>query len=209
MKFAVNASILYEDMPRYLPDFYPDKYEPSRDGRTDPEVVIYLRNYYGKHLPVDVTAWMRVNEVSESLHYAPTLSSQVCFVRNNLGSIFYPDYDEWLANSTMVIGTHRVNCITLPVYFLTVSKLKLELMMSCNFNYWAVSVKSTAELFFKPRALFSPQYKVPPENCYGFHSDWVYDSYSQNKKEFTLMVNDQFRLYSIMVQILHALDKSD
>lgn len=208
MKFRVSKEILTEDMPRYLPDFYPDRYEPSRTGRTDPEVIQYLRDYYNKNLPVDVTAWIRVNAADEKLRYACALNSQVCYVRNNLGSIFYPDYEDWFGNPTMVVGTHLVEGVTLPVYSLDVEKFKLSLLMSCNFRHWVVSVRSETELFIKPLSLFNPDQKIIPCNCHGFDPDCVYDSYSQNRETFTIMVTDEYRLYSVMTQVLHALDDS-
>ncbi len=47
-------------MQKYIKDFKSDDYERSIDC-TDPSVTAFARNYYDKHLPVDLTAWVRVN----------------------------------------------------------------------------------------------------------------------------------------------------
>lgn len=80
MKKQVHYADL-EDMQKYIEGFNPDDYE-SCGGHTDPSVTEYVRNYYDEHLPVDVTAWLRVNEPNKNLIYAKSLGNQVCFVRD-------------------------------------------------------------------------------------------------------------------------------
>lgn len=80
MKKQVHYSEL-EDMQKYIKDFNSDDYERSIDC-TDPSVTAFARNYYDKHLPVDLTAWVRVNRPDEKLIYGKFLGDQVCFVRD-------------------------------------------------------------------------------------------------------------------------------
>ena len=78
MKKRVHYAEL-EDMQKYIEGFNPDDYEICYEN-TDPFVVEFARNYYDKHLPVDVTAWMRVNEPDKNLIYAKALgkSGMLC-----------------------------------------------------------------------------------------------------------------------------------
>lgn len=104
MKKQVHYADL-EDMQKYIEGFNPNDYE-SCGGHTDPSVTEYVRNYYDEHLPVDVTAWLRVNEPNKNLIYAKSLGNQVCFVRDILCQLLSSTYKEWCDNPPLVISTH-------------------------------------------------------------------------------------------------------
>jgi len=56
----------------------------------DAFVMSLARNYYKNHLPVDVTAWYRVNYPDEKLIFKDGLSKQICFIRDDIScGLFY------------------------------------------------------------------------------------------------------------------------
>ncbi len=114
MKKQVHYSEL-EDMQKYIKDFNSDDYERSIDC-TDPSVTAFARNYYDKHLPVDLTAWVRVNRPDEKLIYGKFLGDQVCFVRDTLCFLLFPTYEEWKDNQPLVISTHYSKSVKLPIF---------------------------------------------------------------------------------------------
>ena len=59
-----NYSIL-EDLGKYYPKFNRSEFEKMDDAF----VMSLARNYYKNHLPVDVTAWYRVNHPDEKLFF--------------------------------------------------------------------------------------------------------------------------------------------
>ena len=73
MKKRVHYAEL-EDMQKYIENFNPNDYESCCE-ETDPSVIEYAKNYYDKHLPVDVNAWIRVNEPDKNLIYVKGLTA--------------------------------------------------------------------------------------------------------------------------------------
>ena len=112
MKKRVHYAVL-KDMQKYIEGINPDDYESCSES-TDPSVVEFVRDYYDKHLPVDVTAWIRVNKPDENLFYAKGLGDQVCFVRNTLCSLLRSTYEERRDNPPLVISTHYSKSVKLP-----------------------------------------------------------------------------------------------
>ena len=101
-------------MQKYIKGFNPENYQRCSDT-TDPSVIAYARNYYETHLPVDVTAWMRVNEPKETLIYAKGLREQICFVRDTLNSLFRSTYTECDKYPPLVISTHYSKSVKMSV----------------------------------------------------------------------------------------------
>lgn len=196
MKKQVHYGIL-EDMKRYIDDFNFDSYE-STFGKTDPFVIEYVRNYYDNHLPVDVTAWARVNEPDEHLIYAQAGKNQICFVRDKLCELLYPSFDEWKDNQPMVISTHYSKSVRLPVYQINLKKYGIEIVLIGNFyDSWIISITSDKLLDFNYMGLFNPEevFHVIPSD--GFPMDKVYGSYSQNHSKFTIIINSCYDLYTL------------
>ncbi len=196
MKKQVHYADL-EDMQKYIEGFNPDEYESSC-GNTDSSVTEYARNYYDEHLPVDVTAWLRVNKPDEDLIYAKGLRDQVCFVRDKLCQLLRSTYEEWCDNPPLVISTHYSKSVKLPVFQINLEKYGIEIVLRCNFYDWKISVKSDRPLDFDYMGLFDPTEEISYLYCEGFPKDKVYGCYEQNHSMFTLEICSNYNLYTFI-----------
>lgn len=196
MKKRVHYAEL-EDMQKYIEGFNPDDYE-SCGERTDPSVIAYARDYYDKHLPVDVTAWIRVNEPDENLIYAKGLGDQVCFVRDRLCQLLRSTYEEWRDNPPLVISTHYSKSVKLPVFQINLEKYGIEMVLRYNFYDWKISVKSDKPLDFDYMGLFNPTEEISYLYSEGFPRDKVYGSYEQSHSQFTIEIGSHYDLYTFI-----------
>lgn len=195
MKRKVHYAIL-EDMKKYVKDFNPDDYEKDL-GYTDTAVLLYLQDYYDKNLPVDVTAWIRVNEPKETLIYRKAQGEQVCFVRDVISDrLVFADkgWDEH--DEPMVISHHYSKSVKLPVFQITRKDLGIEFVLRCNIYDWKISVKSEKPLNFDFMGLFDPKEVVNRYCCEGFPEDKIYGSYEQNNSEFTIEIGSEYNVYA-------------
>ena len=196
MKKRVHYAEL-EDMQKYIEGFNPDDYE-SCGERTDPSVIAYARDYYDKHLPVDVTAWIRVNEPDENLIYAKDLGDQVCFVRDRLCQLLRSTYEELRDNPPLVISTHYSKSVKLPVFQINLEKYGIEMVLRYDFYDWQISVKSDKPLDFDYMGLFNPTEEISYLYCEGFPRDKVYGSYEQSHSQFTIEIGSHYDLYTFI-----------
>lgn len=196
MKKQVHFAEL-EDMQKYIKGFNPDDYE-SCCQNTDPSVVEFVRNYYDKHLPVDVTAWIRVNEPDKNLIYAEGLGDQVCFVRDTLCELLRSTYKEWRDNPPLVISTHNSKSVKLPVFQINLEKYGIEMVLRYNFYDWKISIKSDKPLDFDCMGLFNPTQEIPYHYCEGFPKNKVYGSYEQSHSQFTIEIHSHYKLYTFI-----------
>lgn len=196
MKKRVHYAEL-EDMEKYIKDFNPDDYESCCD-QTDPDVIKFAREYYDKHLPVDVTAWIRVNEPDKNLIYRKGQGEQVCFVRDRLCELLFPNYEEWCNNPPMVISSHYSKSVKLPVFQINLEKYGIEIILLCNFYDWKISINSDKPLDFDSMGLFKPSEEIPAVYCEGFPRNKVYGSYEQNHSQFTIELPSNYDVYTFI-----------
>lgn len=196
MKRLVHYSIL-EDMEKYIKDFNPNDYDRTIMGPTDPAVIEYAKNYYATHLPVDVTAWIRVNKPDDNLIYKDGLGQQVCFVRDTLCNLLFSDYNEKENNPVMVISTHTSKSVLLPVYQINLPS-GIEIILRNNFYDWKVSITSKEPIRCDFMGLFDMDQIIPATYCEGFPENKVYPSYSDNHSNFTCEIRTDYDLYTFM-----------
>lgn len=204
MKRKVHYAIL-EDMQKYVKDFNPDDYEKD-PGYTDVAVLSYLQDYYDKNLPVDVTAWIRVNEPRATLIYRKAQGEQVCFVRDVLSDkLVFADLGWDEHDEPMVISHHYSKSVKLPVFQITREDLGIEFVLRCNIYDWKISVKSEKSLDFDFMGLFDPKEVVSRFCCEGFPEDKIYGSYEQNKSQFTIELGSEYNVYTFFFLIRNYL----
>ena len=195
MKRKVHYAIL-EDMKKYVKDFNPDDYEKDL-GYTDAAVLSYLQDYYDKNLPVDVTAWIRVNEPRETLIYRKAQGEQVCFVRDVISDrLVFADLGWDEHDEPMVISHHYSKSVKLPVFQITREDLGIEFVLRCNIYDWKISVKSEKPLDFDFMGLFDSKKVVNRYCCEGFPEDKIYGSYEQDHSQFTIEIGSEYNVYA-------------
>ena len=194
MKKQVHYYIL-EDMEKYIKELNPNDYEIS--NHTEPSVIEFVRKYYDEHLPVDVTAWMRVNKPNPALIYANFLGDQVTFVRDILFiSLLSPGKLNF--NQPLVISTHYSKSVKLPVYQINLEKYGIKIVLRYNFYNWKVSVKSEKPLNFDFMGIFNPYKEISPIYCEGFPNDKIYGSFEKNPAQFTVEFISNYDLYTFI-----------
>lgn len=92
-----------------------------------------FKEYYSKHLPIDLLTWMRIYEPKNEMCYKNGYWSQTIFVRDEINKLFYPKYEDYKANPVKVISTHRSKSIILPVYYIFLEKYNTKIIMRNNF----------------------------------------------------------------------------
>ncbi|MBP3502826.1 MAG: hypothetical protein J6K42_05070 [Clostridia bacterium] len=205
MKKRVHYSVL-EDMKKYLKDFNPDDFIMDVD-RTDETVICYLQNYYDENLPVDVTAWKRVNRPRETLIYKEALGEQVCFVRDILSDkLVFADLPWDEHEEPMVISHHYSKSVKLPVYQIKREDIGIEFILRCNIYDWKISVKSDKPLDFDFMELFDPKRVIDAYYCEGFPKEKVYGSYEQNHSQFTVEIGSEYNVYTFFFLIRNYLN---
>jgi hypothetical protein len=187
MKKQVHFSIL-KDMQKYIPDVNPEEYETCFSCATDESIINEVREYYDKHLPVDLTAWIRVNEPDKNLIFRDKLREQICFVRDELYPLLVADYSEMRDNPVMVISTHISKSVILPVYQFNLKKYGIEIVLRNNFFNWIISVNSEKPVKCNFMGLFDLGKEIPYYYCEGFPREKVYGSYKKDHRKFTFEV---------------------
>lgn len=190
MKGRVHYAIL-ADMERYIEDFNPEDYEVGQ--YTDLLTIKYLRGYYNAHLPIDITAWIRVNE---PFYQGPSeeLGKKVSFVRDNINRLLRPNNEEWIIFEPQVISTHYSHSVTLPVYQIALEEYGIEIILRNNFYDWNVSIKSDIPLDCDFMAVFNPAERI--WYCEGFPKDKIYGCYNQDHSQFTFEIISDYDLYT-------------
>lgn len=194
----------FKDMKKYNPGFS----EKQVEGKTDEEIREMFKDYYAKHLPVDLLTWMRVYEPSNTMLFNQGYWDQTVFVRDEINRIFYPKYEDCEANPVKVISTHMSKSIVLPVYYIFLKAYDTKIILRHNFYDWKVSVDSACDIdgvddFFQERVAISPVY------CEGFADNQVYGMYKDDHKRFTVELSSNFhRLYTFFYMMKKSLSCS-
>ena len=206
---SVNNYYLLDDMERYNLDFDRSKYE----DKNVEEIVEEFREFYSKRLPVDVTTWIRVNNPKDEMIYKQAFSDQVCFVRDAINHLFYENsdsgYEELKVNPVLVINTHTSKSIKLPVYKINLRKYKLSMIIRNNFHDWKLSIVSEQEINVDFMELFDETKTINSVYCEGFKEDQVFQSFKDNKKQFTVEIYDRNRLFTFMYLLNNYLKKDN
>ena len=203
MKKQVSFTIM-DDMQKYIPDVNPDDYDRKYFG-TDESVVVSVRNYYDGHLPVDLSAWIRVNEPDKSLSYGKYLKRQVYFVRNYLYLMMTEDYLERRENPPMVISTHVSKNVKIPVYQFNLKNYGMEIILWSNFYTWIISINSEKPVECDFMELFDPEKVIPHYYCEGVPKNKVFGCYEKNHSQFTLEITFFQEVYVFFFLLKHYL----
>ncbi len=201
MKKQVEASIL-RDMERYIDGIDLGEYEKT-NSTTNESVIEFVRDYYDKHLPVDLNAWFLVNKHNQLLLYRRELSKQIYFIRDDLCNLLLNDYESWRDNPIMVVSSYYSKSVKLPVFQLNLKEYGMEIILSCNFDYWNISINSSFPIETDFVRYFSRLENISYDE---FPKDKVYGSYGQNNKQFSLSLASDYDLYTFFFLLKNYLN---
>ncbi|MFB5622471.1 MAG: hypothetical protein ACE5RH_00580 [Nitrosarchaeum sp.] len=143
--------------------------------------------------------WINHNEPKNEMLWKDAFYDQVLFIRDKIPSIFATSYEEYelIKNNIEVISTHTSKSILLPVYNIILPN-KISFTIRYNFYNWKVSVISPIELECDFGNICNIEENIDGVYCEGFKNEWVFNSFLQNKKQFTIEIYDKYRLYTFL-----------
>ena|SRR5688572_17539819 len=134
---------------------------------------------------------------------------QIIFVRDDLPDIFYVPaegsnpFEDHNPYSARVVGTHTSSKILLPVY--SIKADSLEVRMRNNFAHWHVSIRSENPVLGPFYNLIRNDAVIHPVYFGGFTDDWVFGSYNQNPREFSVRIRLWNKLYAFLLIVAGGL----
>lgn len=145
---------------------------------------------------VELQEWAIENEPLENMRYYKGYWDQIIFIRDVINGIFHNTRDKM--NSVYVISTHTSKSIELPVYLIEVKEYNLKIILRDNFHGWIITVISEVPLEIESKNLFDCHKTVEKVYAEGFKDSLVKNNYAENKKEFTINIDNKFKLYTFI-----------
>lgn len=155
---------------------------------------------------ISLQEWANRNVPDEQLFSRGGYWKQIVFVRDNILRLLAPSYEEYTDicdNRTWVISTHMSKSVLLPVYRIELPN-GMAFTMRYNFYNWKVSVSSPRDIHTDFMGLFDPNGKYAYCYCEGFPEEYVYGSYAENKRQFTIELYDEYKLYNFFWIFSHC-----
>ncbi len=175
--------------------------ETLTEYKLEPAKIILLPDWQQEKADAHLQAWFNENHPTSEMLWKEEYSRQCIFVRDKFNILFHD-----ILQRIEVISTHTSKSIKLPVFH--VSMKGVDLIMRDNFHDWKVSVKSDTELHF-PLELFSkPEEQILHCYCEGYHNDWIYGPYTENKRQFTVEVYDNERMFTFLFLLKLQIENS-
>lgn len=169
----------------------------------------FMDFYNSNNITIDATTWVRLNMCSEEMYYKKAFSNQICFIRDDIGNMFFEDssmdeygkFSELRQRSIKVDSTHYSKSIEMPVYRIYADgKDDLVITISDNFHGYQVSVESkNFDIDISFTKLFDAE--SVPRFMYGFNDNRIFESYNKSKRNFSFGIGNHYHLYMIMHQI--------
>jgi hypothetical protein len=183
---------------KYMKKYNKEFNEKDYEDKSDEYIRLEFKEWYSKHLPVDLLTWMRIYEPEDEMCYKQGYWDQAVFIRDTICGILYDTYEEYKGNPCMVISTHMSKSIILPVYQINLDKYGVKLILRYNFYDWKVSVISKRDINCDFSLLFNEKENINSIYCEGFKEELVFGMFKDNKKEFTIEIGSKYNLYTFM-----------
>jgi len=165
--------------------------------------------------PMPLQEWANANKPAEGLIYRKGYWSQITFIRDDVPEIFARSDEEYkkLQEGIQVISWHTSKSVRLPVFRIELPDGTV-LVMRYNFHNWIVSASSPRDIDDMLMGFLSPEDEaIHRVYCEGFPQDLVYESYGQNKRQFTIELDSGYYcLYTFLFlfdQLIVHKDKSE
>lgn len=170
--------------------------------------------------------WMEENKPKKTMSYKEAWWDEIDFLRYYLAGVYekpvkmYLDNHEsgdlilektettlnYLHNKLQVIETHTSKSIKCPVIRLDLKEeLGLSAIMRFNFHDWKISIVSEIDIDVSFDNLFDKNKEISDIYCEGFIPELVFGSYEDNKKRFTVEINNKYNVYTFFYLIINYL----
>ncbi len=130
--------------------------------------------------------WATENEPGDNMIWKPSYWDQIIFVRDQLRHCLDKGF------KVDVISTHTSKSIVLPVYEIKYKGHRF--IIRYNFFNWIISAIMKKPLTIDFGNLFDKDSKSGWAE--GFQDSWLFESYSKNKKKFTIEMQDRYEVYT-------------
>ncbi len=142
--------------------------------------------------------WFMENKPDDNLIYKDGLARQVMFIRDDIISLFARSYEEYkgIQEAARVISTHTSKSVKLPV--MEINWNNWRFILRDNFHDWKVSVRAPykfKEIEIDFMGLFDKTKVISSVYCEGFKDSWVYGAYNEDKREYTVEIDNNYQLY--------------
>jgi len=195
---------LYANLKLYMDEEELQNYESAGDIVDDKAIIEYIREYYNKHLPVDVNAWRQVNHF---LNRDEEIEEQIDFMLDKIaGSFYYVGKEHIKAETLKVLGTHlAMGDAIFPIFELDFKELYggLEIVAICMGKEWLASFKCNDEIeeidvaYYFDADAFNGKNHLPNGKIYG--------DFANNKKQFTCKFNSKYDFYTFCMLVKNSL----
>lgn len=187
-----------EDLNKYANIKYSeDEIKNIMESMTEEEIRNLAKEYYEDKLPVDLLTWSRANVPSDDMIFKDHYWKQIMVVRDHIPYLLIDNYEQFKELTVNVIGTHKSKGIVLPVYEINLPHVGIKIIMRNDFFDWKVSVISEKDIELKKSDLFKDK-EISPVYCEGFKKEHVFGPYSKNKKQFTIEIDDTYKLVTFL-----------
>ena len=145
-----------------------------------------------------LTKWAEENRPKDEMTYKRAYYAQVAFMEYLLPRLGFNINDTTVPT---VISTHTSKSISLPVCEFNIAGVRI--IMRDNFHDWKLSVISPIPLEgLDVYNLFLATHEIYECYCEGFPEELVFGAYETNNKEFTIEVNDEYRVMAVLTLIM-------
>lgn len=166
----------------------------------------HLSNYDPKDSWYHLQVWFMNNKPADNMIYKEATEKQIMFIRDEFFNFFPTE----MIKKIEVVSTHTSKSIKLPVYHVVLND-GIELVMRGNFHDWKISVNAPFEIELPEKILSNYTLKGEKINscyCEGFSDEWIWDSYLNNKKKFTIEIGASlYDLYTFLFIFSCEVDK--
>lgn len=152
---------------------------------------------------VPLQEWADAHNPGDEMLWRPGFWKQITFVRDHIHRLFVVTYVESKKNPVMVVSTHTSKSIELPVYSIKIPGI--EVRMRYNFYDWKVSIRSELPVPDVFHNIIKRDEKVHQVYFEGFQDDWIFGSYNQDPRRFSVEIGNAYDLYAFILAINDAL----
>jgi len=147
--------------------------------------------------PKLINEWIELNRVGDNMVYKGGFNHQLEFMITTLGRAFIDLKWDTYETLLTVVSTHTSKSIKLPVY--QIIWHNIIFIIRNNFHDWKVTILSDISLDgLEKTRLFNPSEKIDSCYCEGFEENWVCGSYNDDHCHFTVELNTEYDLYTLI-----------